>query len=154
MDLLRLLEDALDPEVLWPVDCVRTGRLSLPTGPRRSTILNGPLDLADAFDRYAIARLQGIGLLKPRSLASQLAVLRMHRRHAEALAQIIEASVDQAAGARWMLSVYDATWPLWALVRCGEAPWIANTIQDQRLIGPEFTCGLGESTATTGSSGG
>ena len=49
--------------------------------------LNGPaLDLADAFDRHAIAKLQGIGVAEAEALlARQLAVLEgMHRRHAEA----------------------------------------------------------------------
>ena len=59
----------------------------------------------------------------------------MHRRHAEALAQIIEASVDQTAGFRWMLSVYDATWPWMGIgtVR-REALWIASTIQEQAVV--------------------
>ena len=70
------------------------------------------------------------------ALATQLAVLEgIHRRHAEALAQIIEASVDQAAGARWMLSVYDATWPWMGIgtVR-REALWIASTIKTKRWL--------------------
>ena len=51
------------------------------------------------------------------------------------LAQIIEASVDQTAGFRWMLSVYDATWPWMGIgtVR-REALWIASTIQDQAVV--------------------
>ena len=139
VDLLRLLDDALRP------GGALAGGLREDWAPFLSDwsteidqYLNGPaLDLADAFDRHAIAKLQGIGVAEAEAaLASQLAVLEgMHRRHAEALAQIIEASVDQAAGARWMLSVYDATWPWMGIgtVR-REALWIASTIQDQAVV--------------------
>ena len=139
VDLLRLLDDALRP------GGALAGGLREDWAPFLSDwsteidrYLNGPaLDLADAFDRHAIAKLQGVGVPEAEAaVAAQLATLEgIHRRHAEAFAQIIEASVDQAAGRRWMLSVYDATWPWMGVgsVR-REAMWIARTIQDQSVV--------------------
>lgn len=139
VDLLQLLDEALRP------GGALAGGLREDWAPFLSDwsaevdrYLSGPaLDLADAFDRHAIAKLQGIGVAEAEALlASQLATLEgVHRRHAEALAQIIEASVDRTAGFRWMLSVYDATWPWMGIgtVR-REALWIASTIQDQAVV--------------------
>ena len=139
VDLLQLLDEALRP------GGALAGGLREDWAPFLSDwsaevdrFLRGPaLDLADAFDRHAIAKLQGVGVTEAEALlARQLATLEgIHRRHAEALAQIIEASVDQTAGFRWMLSVYDATWPWMGIgtVR-REALWIASTIQDQAVV--------------------
>lgn len=139
VDLLQLLDEALRP------GGALAGGLREDWAPFLSDwsaevdrFLRGPaLDLADAFDRHAIAKLQGVGVAEAEALlARQLATLEgIHRRHAEALAQIIEASVDQTAGFRWMLSVYDATWPWMGIgtVR-REALWIASTIQDQAVV--------------------
>ena len=100
--------------------------------------LNGPaLDLADAFDRHAIAKLQGVGVVEAEAaLALKLATLEgIHRRHAEAFAQIVEASIDEAAGRRWMLSVQNATWPWMGIGKVRfEAAWIARMVQDLEVI--------------------
>ncbi len=139
VDLLRLLDEALQP------GGALSGGLREDWAPFLSDwateidrYLNGPaLELADAFDRHAIAKLQGVGVPEAEAaVAAQLATLeRIHRRHAEALAQIIEASLDPAAGSRWMLSVYDATWPWMGIGNVRrEALWIASTIQDQTVV--------------------
>ena len=113
--------------------------------------------LADAFDRHAIAKLQGIGVAEAEAaLATSWPCWR-------GCIAVTRKLWPRSLKPRWMklrsIGCCRSTTPPglgWALVPCGvkhcglPAPFKIK----RWLIRPEFTCGLGESTAATGSGGG